>query len=309
MSIFGDGSAGSKHISVDTTFDASNFNLQFNFFTIDAGVTLTLPSGAILRCLQTFTNRGTVIVSTAAAGGQYVNNTSSTIDGGSRPAHAGVTPGAAGTGAVDPGTVSHGSGYAIGGQGGIGLQGFAARQLLRPGPYGGGGGAASYEGDGAPGGGSLVILAQSGIVNSSTGIIRASQPNEPTYGAGGGGAGWLIFASSGRILNTGTIEANGGNAYHFGAASFGPGGGGGGGLVHFIAPHVSIGNVSVAAGKRGADAPGGGNSPVTGGGGGGASYGNGGNGSSVTMDNPDNNATDGQPGAVFASQMDPQYLF
>lgn len=309
MTIFGNGSAGSKHISVDTIFDVNEFNLQYKDFTIDATVTLTIPSGAILRCHGTFTNNGTLIVPTAAAGGQYGNYSSSTIDGGNRPAHPGVTAGAAGTGAIDPGTIFHGTGAAVGGKGGIGLQGFAARQLLKPGAYGGGGGAASYEGPGAPGGGSLVILARSGILNSNTGIIRAAQPDEPTYGAGGGGGGWLIFASSAHITNAGNIEANGGNAYHFSAGSFGAGVGGGGGLVHFVAPTVTIGNVSVAAGKKGADGPGGGNSPVAGGGGGGGCYGNGGDGSSVTNDNPDNNATDGQPGAVFASQMDPQDLF
>ncbi|MBV8673534.1 MAG: hypothetical protein JOZ33_08880 [Acidobacteriaceae bacterium] len=124
MSIFGNGSAGNKHISVDTTFDGSEFNLQYTNFTIDAGVTLTLPSGAILRCLDTFTNHGTLIVTTAAAGGQYGNRSSSTIDGGSRPAHPGVSAGAAGTGSVDPGTVFQGSGYAVGGNGGVGLQGL-----------------------------------------------------------------------------------------------------------------------------------------------------------------------------------------
>jgi hypothetical protein len=311
MAIFGNGSAGNRQISVDTTFDASEFNLQYRDFTIDAGVTLTIPSGATIRCLATFTNNGTVIVPTAAAGGQYGNFSSSTIDGANRPAHPGVTAGAAGTGAIDPGTVFHGSGSAVGGKGGIGLHGFAARQLLNPGPYGGGGGAASYEGDGAAGGGSLVIFAASGIVNSNTGIIRAAQPEEPTFGAGGGGGGWLIFGSSGFISNAGSIEADGGNAYHFGAASFGPGGGGGGGLVHFVAPHVTVGSVSVAGGKKGANAPGGGNSPVVGGSGGGASYGNGGDGSSVNNDNPENNATDGQPGTVFASQMQPidEYQF
>jgi len=102
MTIFGNGSAGSKHISVDTIFDVNEFNLQYKDFTIDATVTLTIPSGAILRCHGTFTNNGTLIVPTAAAGGQYGNYSSSTIDGGNRPAHPGVTAGAAGTGAIEP---------------------------------------------------------------------------------------------------------------------------------------------------------------------------------------------------------------
>jgi hypothetical protein len=303
--IYGNGSAGNKTISTNTTFDANEYNLQYIDFTIDAGIELKIPSGAIIRCQGIFSNQGTLTVLPSAVGGNYRNNTSDTRDGGARPAHPGVSAGAAGTG----GLAGSGLETAIGGTGGIGLQGFSARQLLKPGAYGGGGGAASPQGEGATGGGSVVILAQLGIKNSITGIIRAAQPKEPTYSAGGGGGGWIILASPTEVVNEGMIEAKGGNAYQFSSGSLGAGGGGGGGLVHFVSPNVTLGTVNVTGGLKGATTTRGRSSPANGGGGGGASYGNGGSGSSVTKGISDSNATDGQSGAVFVSQMEPTDLF
>jgi hypothetical protein len=52
LQIYGDGSAGSVRFSSTQTFTGTN--TRFTDITIDAGVTLTEPSGTIFRCTRTF---------------------------------------------------------------------------------------------------------------------------------------------------------------------------------------------------------------------------------------------------------------
>src|SRR5262245_28730335 len=61
--VYGNGSAGARTISADESWlEGGNppANIQFTNFTIDAGVTLIIPSGTVIRCTGTFTNNGTL---------------------------------------------------------------------------------------------------------------------------------------------------------------------------------------------------------------------------------------------------------
>lgn len=59
-------------MAADTNFSTTpppNNNFQFTDFSVAAGVTLTVPSGTVIRCTGTFTNNGTIVVNTGAPGG------------------------------------------------------------------------------------------------------------------------------------------------------------------------------------------------------------------------------------------------
>src|SRR5207244_3958635 len=61
---FGDGSAGDRLVAADEDWsDAAQLpaNLQFADFIVNAGVTLTLPSGLTIRCAGFFLNRGHIV--------------------------------------------------------------------------------------------------------------------------------------------------------------------------------------------------------------------------------------------------------
>jgi hypothetical protein len=313
LRVYGDGSAGPKTVSVDETLGAdpapdNDANLQYTDFTIDAGVTLTVPSGTVIRCTGTFTNNGTISVSNGAVGGRRDLASANTIDALGSDAHTGASLHAAGSGEI-----GDNSAQLEPGDGGEGLSETQARALRYPGAAAGGGGGC---GDFNPcnsavnGGGSLVVLCQQGVINN--GAIQANGTNSTSQGGAGGG-GIVILASKTSVTNAAAaaINANGGN----GAPSDsdqGASGGGGGGIIHLLAPAVTnAGTASAAGGTAGAAGAAGSvtANPRSGGGGGGACGGDGGSGGSVSaVDNP-NAANGGEAGYVLTSSFDPTASF
>lgn len=324
LRIYGDGSAGAKTVSADETLgvDASpndDANLQYTNVVIDAGKTLTVPSGTVIRCSGNFTNNGAIQVLAGAKGGSGAYFTSfnpllSSYNFRDGQPHPGVSPGAAGNG---PQAVN--DGYTQGGAGGSSLSEFQARQIVRVGSVGGGGGGAGgyrvpglafFGGNsGGAGGGALTILCQGTVTNN--GIISA---NGETLSGGGGAGGVIVLASKTAVTlsSASVIEAKGAAGVD-GGVDAGPSGGGGGGIVHFIAPAVNAAagsSVSVTGGAAGADVA------VTdsirfGGGGGGACGGSGGYGGSVDSGNPASagNAAVGGDGLSITTQVDPTSVF
>jgi hypothetical protein len=171
LKIFGNGSAGVRVISSNITLDDSN--PQYESFTIDAGVTLTVHSGTVIRCTGSFVNNGTLQVLTASRNSpKYAEN------GGPPTADPSATdsvPGGLGGNAIDSGV---------------------ARSLLRPSllTAGDGNGVGATPGSGF-GGGTLVIMAGISVVNSSGAMIIADGESAATLSAGGGAGGLVILCA------------------------------------------------------------------------------------------------------------------
>ncbi len=337
MRVYGDGSAGAKVVSTSenlaTISDANNApNLQFTDVTINSGVTWTVPSGTVIRCTGTFTNNGTIAVSSGAYGELLGGDTSNGIrDQGASPANAGVSARAAGHGDFGDSAVLE----LAGGSGGVQLNSFVASQLTYPGPYGGGGGGAGGQNScsglfgssytshiGSAGGGSLVVLAEGGIVNNGT--IAANGDNGKPIGlvlfgcpsGGGGGGGVVVLASKTAITN-----ASGAKIYAKGGTGADPdssqaaSGGGGGGVIRLIATNgvtvASAADLVVDGGTGGSASAAGsiGGAPSWAGGGGGACGGYGGDGGDIATDQSTTAGENGQNGVVYITKADPTGLF
>ncbi|MDX6711804.1 MAG: hypothetical protein QOH96_2820 [Blastocatellia bacterium] len=297
--IYGDGSDG------DLSVGAANWNtsppvncpngtgatpctLQFHNLTITGA--LTLPSGLVIRATGTVTITG--------GGSITVNSTSPAVAG--RPPVQGVST-----------TIPTPS------MGGIAPSAILARQILKPGVFGGGTGS-SDTGNGVDdtfpsgaGGGTLVILAAGGVTIGGS-ITADGTGGVFDYtnfvGRGGGGGGVVVIASRTSITNTGTINARGGvGTDGLGSdSSVRVGGGGGGGIVNLLAPVISQGSINVngGAGGSGNGLVNAGNSGGLGGAGG-ASGGDGGNEGDTS-----NSPTAGGTGRIFATiTTDPANLF
>jgi hypothetical protein len=271
--IYGDGSAG-NYTATSGTLAVSN--PQFGNFMVPAGVTLYIPSGMTIRCSGSFTNLGTIIVFPAGGVSDLVDNVNVNPE-----TQVTVYRGIAMTGA-GAGNVS--------GLGGVAFPAAQLGTLTRISFVGGGSGGSlysqSYSGITATyGGGACRIICSGPLLNS--GVIDAVGANGSNavsgfmnggydFGlpaGGGGGGGIFIMASASTIVQSGTVNASGGNGGN-GLGDFKGGGGGGGGLIRILAPLViNTGQNIVAAGTDG--------NPITGsqcGAGGGASAGNGGDG-------------------------------
>ncbi|QOJ15371.1 MAG: collagen-like protein [Planctomycetia bacterium] len=289
LRIFGDGSAGALEVNEDGVLFAdvaADRNLQFSDVIVHEGATLVVPSGVTLRCAGTFTNRGTILVRTAAAGGRvwYSHATIDPVDFPAlRPANDGWAQAGAGFGEFGDNADARAGGTGGGGNGDL-------RSLLTPGLFGGGGGAGTYLSTGGAGGGCFTVLARDRL--HIVGEIHADG-DPAALGAGGGGGGVVILASATAIDCEGEITARGGRGGDSGPNSA-AGGGGGGGVIHLVAPKVTN------PGKLLADmgAPGASGGVVStlirqGGGGGGACAGDGGDGGVIAAD-----GTTGAPGAA-----------
>lgn len=308
---YGDASAGAKVVSADETL--ADPVLMYADFTVNAGVTLTVPSGTELRCSGTFTNNGTIVVERAAYSGAALRA--------DPPNHfVEVTmlqphPGVSLLGAHSP---RYGYSKAPGGKG---LSSAQARRLLRALPFGGGG-AGSAQLAAVPSGGGFFVVRAMGDINNA-GIIDASGANgvqgstdAATYAgpSGGGGGGVVVLASLASVTNSGTINASGGRGANSYATIGCPSGGGGGGIVHLLAPVTTVGSVNVAGGLAGARVVGECDSvnSESGAGGGGASGGDGGRGASWSRTNnpgaPFFSAQGGSAGYVFETNTDPTPL-
>jgi hypothetical protein len=301
--IYGNGSGGDVTISSNTAL--SNVNVQYEDLTINSGITLTVPSGTIIRSNGTVTINGAIAVSNVGSGGNLESSSSNGIT------YYAITQPSLGNAKRSAGFPEVGSNASdlYGGVGGFPLSEGEARAILRLHPRGCGSGTSSMNGEvGGAGGGSFTILAKNGIIVSDIGSIRA--PGASSANGGGGGAGgFVVLASSGSIVNGGLISAIGGD----GGASFADsaaGGGGGGGAVHLLAPTISAGIISVAAGARGSSSV-----PVSkttrraGGGAGGGCGGRGGNGNDLGVSNLQVTGAASTAGLTLQTITDPVSLF
>jgi len=316
LRIYGSGTAGSVTVSSNTDWSITPPNAaqdyQLTNLSVAAGVTLTVPSGLVIRVTGAVTNDGTIAVKTSAPGG-FINLNTATAGAVQRSPGIGIAGSAAAFGERFPGS---GTAVIDGGAGGTSAPGAPAG-ILKPGQGGGGGGAPSLcaasgtgQSTGAPGGGTLVILAGGAI--SNTGTITADGQTAATSGAGGGGGGAIVLASKTSAANTGTLSAHGGAGGASGT-SCGVGGGGGGGIVQLIAPAASnSGTINFSgggAGVAGASGSVSGTAVRQGGGGGGGSVGQGGNGGGISTADP-LPAMLGTPGAALVrTSVDPTALF
>lgn len=308
--VYGNGSAGARTIAADEDWqDTPPTNLMFTDFTVNAGITLDVPSGTVIRCSGTFTNQGTIRVRfSGATGGNPGGSPGGMIQPEVFLPHPGVSRGAAGIPEFGNDTQ-----FRLGGGGGNGLISLQGRFLLHPGTFGGGGGFGTFAFGGGNGGEAFSVLARTAIVNGDTGSIQ-TDGSAGLDGSGGGGGGIIILASMASVTNNGTLSAIGGNGGPSNSTT-GPGGGGGGGIINFLAPSITHGPGAtelVNGGTAGAAMF----QSVTatfrwGGGGGGACRGNGGSGGSLDAGAPvtPEDAEGGEPGEVYENLYDPTPLF
>jgi hypothetical protein len=275
--LYGDGSSGARHVAADARFETANdANQQWTDFSVAAGATLRLQSGAVIRCTGTFTNYGTILIEHGAQGADRSGFDSSTMEGSSRAAALGINTLAAGSGEI-----GGSSAVRSGGSGGDGISEFEARVTLRIAVRAGSGGGAALAAGGA-GGGGVTILAQGAITNFGTILADGA---DAAAGGGGGGGGVILLASAESIVNAASaaLSAEGG-AGGVAGADCGPGGGGGGGVIHIVAPVIQNLGVTSVAGGEGGGVPAGTVVEAgirSGGGGGGGSGGAGGKGGDV----------------------------
>lgn len=293
LSAYGDGAAGALTVSGTVNWVSSPpaSGTSFTNCTINAGATLIVPTGTVIRCTGGFTNNGIIRVQEGAPVTLLTADTP-----------LGIAYGAASS-----------SSGALFANRGLARPAHELRTVLNPGLTGGGAGCYPSGGAGVgaagAGGGTLVVRAAGGITNS--GQILASGSNAQNSlgtdrGSGGGGGGIIILASAGPINNSGTVAANGGRGGNAGPADDdGAGGGGGGGIIHILGPNASSvgGALQVSGGSGGSVSV----TPLGSAGcGGGASGGDGGNGG----DGDGSAAASGATGRIFRTTVsDPGSLF
>jgi hypothetical protein len=303
-SIYGDGSAGAFDNSISMTLSVSN--PQFTSFT-NSG-TLSIPSGTVIRVQGNFVNQGTINVTKAATPG-YINvsGTTGALIAKQQSPGSGLASGPAGNAEFG----ADGSDR-LGGRGGYGFQPELARNLFRPGLYGGGGGGSCVDNGigygGAYGGGSIVFLVEGTFVND-TGTINAPGGSGAT-GGGGGGGGIIIVGSKTSISSAGTMNASGGDGGSGGLDTVcAPGGGGGGGMIKFVSPIItSVGTRNVAGGSGGPSITTS-NVVISGGGGGGGSLADGGSGATAKDSGLSGAGSAGTAGGTYSVVADPGALF
>jgi hypothetical protein len=261
VTISGDGSDGAMTIAAATDWTANPppGTFQFSAFTVNAGQTLTVPSGLTIRVAGDVTIAGTILV----AENPFSN----------AAAVQSVPPDLGACSTVAPTN----SRNLNAGSGGRAVAEAVARQLLHPGFSGGGDGAGLTQLNGE-GGGVFRILASGTITIASGGAIVADgvAGEDATFSlpSGGGGAGGIVIvAASTSIINSGRISASGAAGGNGSAAdSRASSGGGGGGIIHLLAPSITGGTLQASGGAGGT----GGTGLSNAGGGGGACGGNGG---------------------------------
>ncbi len=309
LRIYGDGSSGPLAVSSSTSFTAGSVN-QFTDCSVAAGVTLTVPSGATIRCSGTFTNDGTITVSPSAYQSVQLGSIAAASGGIQAALRAPSGPGL-GMGRTAGSLGGYGTNGALiaGGPAGFGMSSSTAKNILKPGLFGGGSGGTGYGSFGSDGGGTLTILAAGAITNNGTIAANGEDPVGNT-GGGGGAGGIIILASKTSVTNAAgaRIEVTGSDGAAA-SSSRGAGGGGGGGIVHLLAPTITdAGTVDVSGGAAGASGT------VSaayrsGGGGGGSCGGGGGAGDDVASGNSSSGAGAGTVGLSLTTQADPTSLF
>lgn len=298
LRIYGDGSAGDVSIktSINLADINSDKNFLFNNLTVEPSATLTVPSGAVIRCNKSCVINGNLNVETGTGGSSFRSPYANS-------GIARVAPSVGGQAAQNS--------IAVGGVMGIGIGVSAASTLFNVGFAGGSAGTSTIYQYNPGGGGTLVILAgQSLVVN---GVIKAlgEDGDITTPTTSGGGGGIVILAAKQEMTVTGQILANGGSGAQ-GRLTYGGGGGGGGGLVRLISPKLQVsGILSAAGGLGGAIGTYQLGATRYGGAGGGGSIGNGGRGGQI-VNAPFNTVSageTGEAGVVIQTGADPTSLF
>ena len=287
QSIYGDGSDGAATISGDTDLTSDKF---YTNLTINSGINLNTKSFRIF-CSGTLTNAGTIR-----------NNGSNGTVGTTATGQTGATGGAGGA-AVASGSLPAGVVGVTGGNGGDGAPGATsptagangtavAKSVGTAGVTGGAGGACTEAGGGGGTGGAQTGTVFNKIRNAiSAYMLLDTLPSVTLFGgssgsgaggggdggaassgtAGGGGGGGgsgspggfiQIFAKT--IINSGTIQTNGGNGANGGNGSNGvsgnsdggAGGGGGSGgnggvIVMVYGSLTNSGTIQAAGGSAG----------------------------------------------------------
>jgi hypothetical protein len=301
------GNSPTLRVRTGETVTLSTGNTAYRDFFVEAGGTLTVPSGTVIRVTGGGCDiAGTLSISTGSGGGKRPDvSTGFGMDRGFSPAHAGISRRSAGFG-----DISQSVDTVIGGSGGLGLESEQAMQIRYPGLFGGGGGAPGLVETGGAGGGSFVLLCEKPIRISGT--VSANGFSALGAGGGGGAGGVVVFGSENRIVAAAgsSITAAGGDGGPA-AANSAPGGGGGGGIVYLIAPNISTsGSISVLGGS--AQSGGSGvvqNQVRSGGGGGGACGGNGGDGGNINSDLSHSVSLAGSAGHNLRARVSPRYIF
>lgn len=303
--IYGNARNGSKIISSDTTLPVGSH--EYKDFTVNEGVTLTVPSGTVIRTTGFFTNNGTIAVSTYVKGGTSLAADPNLLTRRSKPAMSGIAPATSGFGSFGGSLNVVASPFGPSGASSAGL-------VLLPGPMGGGGGGpgdgitGGFGGTGGDGGGTLVIICKGSIIN--TGTINAAG-KDGTFGGGGGGGGILVLAARTSVVSTGPILVNGGNG-GLPTSSAGSGGGGGGGGVNIISPSIAHNDTINFAGGAGVLESQAGlitSTPRSSGGNGGASFGAAGQAGSVRANGSSFGSNSGLAGSVNLITVKPEGLF
>jgi len=233
-----------------------------NDFVVPAGVTCTVSGSIYVFAQGNVTIPGNIQASSTGPRGAESYGTSYVTSNGNVPGGLGTGPSPgnsnAGGPAVGPAVALTGSGGSGGYIGSIGYPGGSVNLSTS------GGGSA----------GASVLIRALGSITLTGGIIAngetAFTPPSPNSlivisGGGGGSGGVIILDADGTCVNSGSIQANGGDG-GVGVNVASGGGGGGGGIVIVQSRYstATLGTVTVAAGTFGAS-----NTGIGGGGGGG----------------------------------------
>jgi hypothetical protein len=197
----------------------------------------------VLRCSGSFTNNGTITVSTPYGAAQIGGISASS--GGIYPSYTGPSAPALGWGRTAGSNAGYGSDGAIvlGGPAGFSLPTRFAATILRPGPIGGGSGGA---------GGIIILASKVSVSHEAAGVLEvdggAGGASDANRGSGGGGGGGLIHILAPTINMVGSTSILGGAA---GSSATNvtnsprSGGGGGGSMIGAggAGGNVQIGNL------------------------------------------------------------------
>lgn len=300
LKVWGDGSGGDKRVSNSQTFNGDN--PQFDSFEISNGATFRVFSNTTIRSSGSCIINGTIEVITGASGGRTSMIGAHTIFPSVIPPSQGIGKSVAGHG-------EFGSGAVYGGISGPGLEPQEILNItkLSQVSIGAAGAGGCNGGQGGAGGGGLALYCKEGIFIGPNGKIVANG-GDGTSGGGGGSGGVVILASEASVVNTGTLEAQGGKG---GSSSYscGAGGGGSGGVIRLIAPIVEKGWNLLAGGAAGSNSGASvGSSNRMGGSAGGSLGAEGGNGGIVMHDGTPGLPSQAQPGQTSETLADPTAL-
>ncbi len=224
LRVYGSGSGGFRNITASG--DLTDDDTEYTSFNVAAGVTLTVPSGVVIRCTGGFSNAGTIVVGNGATPGTAPDAYTPEVAPG-----AGLAFGPSGNG-ISVATNANVHGGFAGGSLGV-----AARRLMVRGPLGGGAGGGCYAGAGGSGGGAFAVVAQGDVNNLGT--IKANGV-DGSFGGGGGAGGLIVLMSATSVRNSAasSLQVAGGAG---GVSNFNntAGGGGAGGVIHLISPSVT----------------------------------------------------------------------